>query len=92
MQRCTVFSRKGVAATQRTGGGEYIGANDIIAQASELGIGKRDFVQRLEFGAEVLLQRSAVTDIGAVGVFKLGELSYQILFDLYFFGHTIFPI
>jgi hypothetical protein len=46
-----------------------IGRDDFVEQAGELGIGKVDAVQRLEFFAEVFFQCGAVGDIGPVFVF-----------------------
>ena len=48
------------------GGGEDVRGDDLVEQTLELAVGQRDAVQGLELLAEVLLQRGAVADVGAI--------------------------
>jgi len=84
VQRRAVVAGEGVAVAQGLGGGEDVGADDFGQQALEFIISERDPVERLEFLAEVGLQRGAVADVGAIGVFEIDQLGEQILLDLVF--------
>ena len=66
------------------GGGEDIGRDDLVEQAGELAIGEVDAVEGLELLAEVLLQRGAVADVGAVFVLEALELADEAVFDAVF--------
>ena len=55
VQRRAVVADEAVALTQRAGGGEDIGADDLLQQAREFAIGEANAVERLEFFAEVFL-------------------------------------
>ena len=71
VERRAVVAGEAVAFAQGAGGGEDVGGDDLVEQALELAVGERDAVERLELLAEVLLQRGAVADVRAVGVFKI---------------------
>jgi hypothetical protein len=91
VQRGAVLALEVAVFPQGGGGLEDIGADDVVAQAGELGVGELDLVQRLELGAEVLLQRGLVADVGAVAVFLVvDQLGDELLLDLAFLqGHPM---
>jgi hypothetical protein len=62
------------------GGFKDVGGDEVVEEAGELGVSQVDAVEGLELLAEVFLQRGAVVDVGAVGVFKIAEfLDEQVL-------------
>lgn len=85
MQRGSVLALEVAVFAQALGGLKDIGADDLIAQAGELGIGERNAIEGFELLAEVLLERGLVADVGAIGVFQRQELVDQFLLDLGFF-------
>ena len=84
VQRRTVFAGEGVDAAHGAGGGEDIGGDDFVQQAGELAIGEVNAVQGLELLAEVALQGSAVSDVGAVFVFEVLKFADEAVFHLLF--------
>ena len=91
VQRRAVLALETVAPAQDPGAGEGVGADNAIQQAGKFSIGELDPVEGFEFFAEVLLQRSAVADIRAVGVFELLQSGEQALFDVVFCCHSLMP-
>ena len=85
VQRRTVVAGKGVDAAQGFGSGKHIRRDDVIQQACKLGVGQLDTVERLELVAEVLFQRGAVADVGAVFVLQVLQLANEAVFDVFFF-------
>ena len=79
VERRAVVAGEAVAFAQGAGGGEDVGGDDLVEQALELAVGEVDAVERLELLAEVLLQRGAVADVGAVGVFEIAQVFRSVL-------------
>ena len=84
LQRRAVVAHEGVALAQVLGGGEDIWGDDFLQQAGELAFCQVYAVERLEFLAEVLLQRGAVTDVRAIDVFEISQFFEQCVFDFLF--------
>jgi hypothetical protein len=68
VQRRAVVAGEAVALAQGAGSGEDIGGDDFLKKALKFAVGQADAVERLEFLAEVLLQRGAVANVRAVFV------------------------
>ncbi len=84
-----VLPLEGIAVAQGLGAGEGVRADNALQQAGKFGIGEVDAVERLEFFAEVLLQRLTAADIRAAGVFEVLQFGEQALFDVVFFCHSL---
>ncbi len=89
VERRAVVALEVVALAQVLGGGEDVRGDDLIQQAGEFGVGEMDAVQGLEILAEVVLQRGAVADVRAVGVFEIAQFFDQCLFD-FLLCHELF--
>ena len=85
VQRGAIFAFNVAIFAQGFGGLKGVGVNDRIAQAGKFAVGEPDTVKRLEAVAEVLLKGRLIADVGAIAVFKLGELGDEVLFDVALF-------
>ena len=71
-----VIERRAVVADERfrvpkqSGGLVDVRLHDLVAQASELGIGQGHAIQRLELLPEIRFQRRTVADVGPIAVFQ----------------------
>jgi hypothetical protein len=79
-----VVTSEAIALAQRTGGGKDIRGDYFFQQAWEFAVGEADAVESLEFFAEILLQRLAITDIRAIDVLQAFKLIDQFVFKLAF--------
>ena len=82
VQRRAILAGEAVALAQDAGGGEDIRGDDFLKQAGELAIGEVYAVEGFEFLAEIPLQGSAVSDVRAVGVFQIHQLSDEAVFEV----------
>src|SRR5690606_33964692 len=65
-----VVAGEAASGAKALAGGEDVGGDDLVQQASKLGMGQADSVELRELLAEVLFERGAVPDIGAVFVLQ----------------------
>ena len=72
LQRRAILAHEGVALAQALGVGEYAGADDLLQQA-RIAFCQVYAIERLELLAEVPLQRDAVADVEAIGVFEITQ-------------------
>ncbi len=84
VQRCSIVAGEAIALAEGAGGGEDVRMDDLFEEAREFAFGQGDAVQGFEFLAEVLFQSGAVTDVGAVLVFKGEELLDKLLLEILF--------
>jgi hypothetical protein len=84
VERGTIITLETVPLAQDVRGGEDVGRGDLFQQALKFGASQMDAIERLELFAEIRLHRGAITDIGAVCVFKIFQLADQVSFNLVF--------
>jgi hypothetical protein len=86
VERGAVVADEAVDLAEQGRGGENVGGDDLVEEALEFAVGELDAVEGLEVVAEVAFDGGSVADVGAIGVFEIGQFADQRLFEL-LFGH-----
>ena len=71
VERRAIIADERLPIPQRAGRFVHVGRDDLIEEALELAVGKRDPVQGLEFFPEVGFKRGPITDVRAILVFEI---------------------